>query len=163
VDLQAQPSRRLKASKDFIPFCRQIQETRAGRSACLECDCEAIRRLRDTRRPVLYSCHMGLLDLVVPLLIGGQLIGALAAGQFLLRKPARETFRALRNPIQTFGLDASLAEKHYLKVPVLTPAKTRAVVDLLALIADHLIKIEFKLDALRKHTTSNRFVARRNS
>ena len=154
VDLQAHSSHRLKAAENFIPFFSLIQQSAAGRDACFECNREAIRRLREKPQPILYSSFMGLMELVVPLMMGSQLIGVLASGQFLLRKPSRQIFRALRAKIQEFGIDPLLAEKHYLNVPVLSPEKADAVVDLLALIADHLLKVEVELDSLKKHHDS---------
>lgn len=154
VDLEAHPSRRLKDAKDFTPFRRLILRSAVGRAAFFEFNCEVIRRLREKPHPTLYPDPMGFMEMVVPLVMGGQLIGALASGQFLLRKPGRQTFHTLRSKIRNLGVPLALAEKHYLNAPVLTPEKADAVVDLLALIADHLLKIEVELYSLEKHHDS---------
>lgn len=154
VDLQARSSLRLGAVKRFVPFCCLIQGRSAGKEACRQCDCDAIHRLRENPRPLLYSCHMGLMDLVVPLVMGGQLIGVLASGQFLLRKPSPRTFQPLRARLRNLGVPLASAEQKYLRVPVLTHEKANAVVDLLVLIADHLLALEPRLDTLKSHQAS---------
>ncbi len=154
VDLQAHSSLRLRAVQCFVPFCRLIQDRSAGREACRQCDVGAVNRLREIHRPLLYPCHMGLMEVVVPLMMGGQLVGVLASGQFLLRKPSRRTFQPLRARLRDLGVPLASAEQKYLRVPVLTHEKANAVVDLLVLIADHLLALEPKMDTLKAHHAS---------
>lgn len=154
VDLQARPSRRLKNTGDFTPFQCLILQSPAGRAICSKHNGEVISHLREKPYPILCPGPIGLMEVVVPLVMDGQLIGALTSGQFLLKKPSRQAFLALWRKIQNFGVHFALAEMSYLSVPVLTPEKAEAVVDLLALIADQFLKIEIQLSSLKNHHDS---------
>jgi len=97
---------------------------------------------------------MGLMEVVVPLVMGGKLVGLLASGQFLLRKPSSRTFQPLCARLRNLGVPLASAEKKYLRVPVLTQEKANAVLDLLVLIADHLLALEPKMGTLKAYHAS---------
>ena len=68
VDISARSSVNLRASKDFSPFCRLVHSTPSGRRACVECNIAAVKKCFKLRKPIIYNCHLGLVDIVVPLI-----------------------------------------------------------------------------------------------
>ncbi|WP_027625701.1 sensor histidine kinase [Clostridium lundense] len=64
-------------------FCSIIRKDSKLRELCEKCDSrgglEAVRK----GKPYIYKCHMGLVDFAVPIIVQGQYLGALMAGQVL--------------------------------------------------------------------------------
>lgn len=149
VDLQAKPSRRLQDIQQFIPFCKLIRASPIGRKACGECDMQAVRRVTGCPKAMQYVCHLGLMDIVMPLMIHGQLVAVLASGQFLIRRPKPSDFMRIQSAIKNFGVDMERARRSYFAIPVISSRQSRAVTDLIALIAEYLLKIEDAMDSLR--------------
>ena len=149
VDLQAQPSLRLQATKRFVPFCKLVRASPAGRKACGDCDTQAVCRVKDSSKAMQYVCHLGLVEIVVPLVIHGRLVAVLASGQFLMYRPAPSDFVRIRPIIRRFGVDLKQARQGYFAIPVINSRQARAVEDLITLLAEYLLKIEGAVDSLR--------------
>src|SRR3990172_2680670 len=65
IDLEACPSRRLNAIQHFVPFCRLVNSTPAGKAACAKCDLDTMQRMLKSPQSLLYPCHLGLMEIVV--------------------------------------------------------------------------------------------------
>lgn len=76
-------SLKLSEGKHFNPFCTKIRETKEGYAACRRCDTEYARRAARSGKPLIYTCHAGFLEMLVPLYDNaGNYIGSMTAGQF---------------------------------------------------------------------------------
>ena len=65
------------------PFCSHIQQNKAGRALCHECDARAFATVKETGEPYIYQCRFGLYEAVAPLYQFGVLTGYLMMGQTL--------------------------------------------------------------------------------
>ena len=75
--------RHLDKGGNFCKFCHAINETEEGRQACALSNKHAIELALKTQLPGIYICHAGLVNIEIPLVCGGEYIGAITAGQVL--------------------------------------------------------------------------------
>ncbi len=77
------------------PLCVLIHGTVAGRDRCRRCDTEGMRTAKAKRSWHTYSCHAGLMEIIVPLFIRELYVGALCSGQiFDADSPFSDDFEA---------------------------------------------------------------------
>lgn len=66
---------------NFTPFCAKLRETEKYRERCYYCDACGGRKARRKGKSSIYVCHAGLVDFAIPIMIEGNYIGAILAGQ----------------------------------------------------------------------------------
>lgn len=64
-------------------FCREIRQNDSINKKCLQCDYKAFSHCRHTKQAYLYQCHIGLTEIIVPILSNGHILGYLMCGQIL--------------------------------------------------------------------------------
>lgn len=80
-------------------FCSSVRSIPALGARCERCDAQGGIEAARLREPFIYICHMGLVDLAVPILIGNRYMGAVMAGQVKLDSVAdRDKLRRLTYP-----------------------------------------------------------------
>lgn len=76
---------------NFNPFCDKVrQDPNGGGDGCEKSD--AYGGLESVRRgsPYVYRCHMGIVDVSVPIIVNGQYLGVILLGQVLVEKENME-------------------------------------------------------------------------
>ena len=68
---------------NFTPFCAEINKTKEGAAYCSKTNRKAIEIAIKTKKPCIYVCHAGLVNIEVPLTYNDEYIGAFTAGQVL--------------------------------------------------------------------------------
>lgn len=68
---------------NFSKYCRAINNTKEGASYCALTNRKAIDLAIKTKKPSIYICHAGLINIEIPLTYEGEYIGAITAGQVL--------------------------------------------------------------------------------
>ena len=72
---------------NFAKFCQEINNTEEGAKYCACTNRKAIDLAIETRKPSIYVCHAGLVNIEIPLTFEGEYIGALTAGNVLCSDP----------------------------------------------------------------------------
>ncbi|MCR5078537.1 MAG: PocR ligand-binding domain-containing protein [Bacilli bacterium] len=88
--------------EDPAPFCKNIRRTQFGLDACHRCDKEACIRSKDMGEAHLYTCHAGLKEAIVPIKIGGTVVGHMILAQMIPED----------DPNFSFEIPISLAKKY---------------------------------------------------
>jgi two-component system LytT family sensor kinase len=70
----------------FIPFCEKLRKYPEGGHGCMKSDAYAGLEAFHSGKPYIYRCHMGIVDLAVPITINGQYLGAIMSGQLTVEK-----------------------------------------------------------------------------
>ena len=87
-------------SYDFYPpsekigYCRLIQSY-MGIKPCMKSDLEALGRAYRSGEHCIYTCHAGLLNVVVPVSFKGQILGAMFTGQLVTEKHSTQAFNRM--------------------------------------------------------------------
>ncbi len=120
-----------KAS-NFTDFCmKYTRGSEEGKKRCVRCDNECTGT---------YVCHAGLMDFSSDIIVNGEKVGAIIGGQVLPQPPDEDRFRAIAREL-------GVPEDDYLaalaKVPVRDPEVIRAAADMLGIVANHLVNLEY--------------------
>ena len=136
------------------PFCQMIQSTPEGRELCRVSDkCAADIAFKE-RKPMFYTCHAGLIDVVVPVFVGDEKIGCFYSGQSLLSPPTPIGFQDIKTRVVDLGLDFAALWEVYRTVPQVDSYKLEMAVELLAIIASHLVRGEIEIRRERETSRS---------
>lgn len=68
---------------NFSKYCAAINNTKEGAIYCAHTNKKAIELAIKTKKPSIYVCHAGLVNIEIPLTYEGEFIGAITAGQVL--------------------------------------------------------------------------------
>ena len=74
------------------PFCGIIRKNEDINEQCTHCDVLGFSKCYAAKKPYLYHCHMGLVEIASPIMYGDTLLGYILIGQFT-DSPDREQIR----------------------------------------------------------------------
>lgn len=124
------------------PFCKLVHASRTGRRRCLACDRTAIKKAFRIKAPYIYTCHAGLIDFVVPLILNGSLVGSLLSGQLLTKKTMLADFKSVWEKTKDLHIDKNSLKRAYNKVKVFSRRDLDMAVKLFSLIANYIVEKE---------------------
>jgi len=135
----------LTEGSNFTDFCmKYTRGSKEGNRRCVKCDNEGSGT---------YLCHAGLMDFSVDIKVGDEKMGAIIGGQIL---PEEESFRKTAKEL---GIDEDEYIAALNKVTISSEEKVRAATNLLELIVNQLVNLEYykytntsMLHALQKKT-----------
>lgn len=139
---------------NFTDFC--IKHTRGsslGYKRCNECDIECGKIAAKTGEPAIYTCHSGLTDFAVPIIVKGEHIGSILGGQVLTVPPDEEHYRKIARELD-INEDEYIEALREIKIVPLESVKAAA--DLLFFVANTISDISLKnLELIEKSEREN--------
>lgn len=100
-------------------FCSMIHRYPKLNVSCNICDRKGLELARSSGKPVMYKCHMGLMELTYPVFYNDTFLGVIFLGQFLIN-PINELDRInLKKNIKKWKLDKNRAIDYFERLPVL--------------------------------------------
>ena len=143
----------LGASSSGVEYCRLIQSTKNGRRRCINTNRVLVETCKKNKRTELRLCHAGLIDVAVPILSEGEVVGYLLIGHI---RPESELF-----PQRELLAECELKDA-YDSIPILESERINAIVALAELIAKHMVnekliglKKDPALEAVKKYILAN--------
>lgn len=122
----------LTEGSNFTDFCmKYTRGSVEGNKRCVKCDNECTGT---------YFCHAGLMDFSVDIVVNGEKLGSIIGGQVLPKEPDEEEFR---NTAAELGIDPDKYIEALHKVPVSTEKRIRAASNLLGIIVNQLVNLEY--------------------
>ena len=149
-----QSPRRLALGRNENPFCVLMAGHSGACAACLDVQRELERRLTRKLSPQEICCFAGMIELAVPVIIGGQHAATLLGGQVFRQKPGRRQFNRIAREVRSLGRHSSLREIRwaYFHTPVLSDKQLKGAMRLLTLLATQLAESGHRhLLATQKH------------
>lgn len=136
---------------NFTDFCMKYTRGSAeGNRRCVKCDNECTGT---------YFCHAGLMDFSVDIQVNGEKVGAIIGGQVLPNPPDEDAFRETAKEL---GIDPEQYIQALRKVPVSTEARIRDSAELLKIVVNQLVNLEYfkhsnagRLDVLQKEVVQS--------
>lgn len=116
-------------------YCRAIQRTAAGSCACRQSDSRLLEKCRDTKTIQTHICHAGLVDVAIPLLYDGAVIGYIIFGRM---KPDRDLSR-LQTYLSGLGLEPGHAEALYNDIPFYDESRIRSVSGIAEMVVKYIL------------------------
>lgn len=135
---------------NFTDFCiKYTRESKEGFKRCNACDIKWGEMAAKSGKPVIYTCHSGLTDFAVPIIVGGEHVASILGGQILTHKPDENQFRALAREL-------GINEDEYIialnKIKILPIKQVKAAANFLHLVANAISKIGHKnLELIKKN------------
>ncbi|MCI9035283.1 MAG: chemotaxis protein [Lachnospiraceae bacterium] len=122
----------LTEGSNFTDFCmKYTRGSSEGNRRCVKCDNECSGT---------YFCHAGLMDFSIDIIINDEKYGSIIGGQVLPAEPDEEKFR---QTAQELGIDPDKYIQALHKVPVSSEKRIRAASNLLGIVVNQLVNLEY--------------------
>ena len=122
----------LTEGSNFTDFCmKYTRGSSEGNRRCVKCDNECSGT---------YFCHAGLIDFSIDIIINDEKLGSIIGGQVLPAEPDEEKFR---QTAQELGIDPDKYIQALHKVPVSSEKRIRAASNLLGIVVNQLVNLEY--------------------
>jgi len=144
-------------SEEFIQetyhssFCKLIWGSEIGRKRCDACDRSGASKSLKEKRPNIYKCHAGLMDIASVVIYKDTHIATILTGEFLLEPPDETGAKRIRKLNRDLGIDLDILEDAYYRVKVVPEKKMLAIEKFLNFFTDYLIKSETLKENYSKH------------
>jgi AraC family transcriptional regulator, pdu and cob operon regulator len=146
----------------YNPLCHYFRSVPCGVEACARADEENCTRAKATGKNIIYECHAGLIDIVVPLFVNEQYIGCLTTGQILKSPPTLKSFAEFKDKVKALNLNEDKLKEYYFATNVMSAQQIEALVELLALAGNYILESESKLLFLESVNEKKKILAARH-
>lgn len=123
---------------NFCRFCNRINETKEGAHYCALSNKHAIEIALETKKPSIYICHAGLVNIEIPLIYNGNCVGAITAGQVLCSEENAYPQDAIASEINWMA-DPELAA-YYREIEIMDCHQIEATTTALSNITNYIIQ-----------------------
>jgi len=137
------------------PICNMIRDTECGSALCALSN-RKLEECRKSGKSVVYKCHAGFIDIIVPLFVNKKFIGCLTAGQILNKIPTEESYNEFRDKTKYLKTEEKALKKYYFDTKIFTNEQLESLVKLLTLIGNYIVESESKIIFLESATEKNR-------
>lgn len=134
-------------SYDFYPpsektgYCRLVQSF-LGIEPCMKSDLDALGRACRSGEHCIYTCHAGLLNVVVPLSFNGQVLGAMFAGQLVTDKHSEQAFSRIVEKMSITEVQRKRLYTKYLQLKHFEKDKLLLAIKLIVFMSNYIISSE---------------------
>jgi len=99
-------------------FCKEIRKCPRLTEKCFECDNRGFDACDKTMKPYVYKCHMGLSEIITPIVENGIIIGYMMIGQILMESDTSNVRKLIYLAEKKYGVDknALLSELDKIKL-----------------------------------------------
>lgn len=98
---------RLAYPSRLSEFCKLIRTDDCLNEACRLCDFDNFCRCKKERHSIVYECHMGLTELIVPIMSSDTILGYLMCGQIFSSNQTENWFYQLTKKLSSTDIDLS--------------------------------------------------------
>jgi len=113
------------------PLCRIIRSSATGEKRCHACDWRHHREAGARKKAILYKCHAGLFDMIIPLFVDGRHVASLSSGQILAESPTDAGFARMRKRLVWLEADPAKMRTSYFSAVYMPKAKVNYMMLLL--------------------------------
>lgn len=139
-------SLKLSKMKNFNPYCARLRSEESGFAACAACDCQHARQASLKQDVVIYQCHAGLSELVVPLFSdSGTYVGGMTSGQFFRENEDCMTDEEVSAVAREHQLDSKTMCSLYRQTKTLTSIQVEGIIEYLQSIGQIIVETHNKL------------------
>lgn len=125
-------------------FCEIIQSDPVGRRRCTE-EQRVIDIMMRTRKPLIETCHAGLIDIFIPVFLDSDFIGFFCFGKFLFHPPSEEHFEEVLEKTSNLDIDRKKLREEYLKVRIFQKEYIDLITQIFSPLADKIIQLELDI------------------
>lgn len=119
-------------------FCSIIRKDSKLAELCEKCDSRGGLEAVRTGKPFIYRCHRGLIDFAVPIIVQGQYLGALMAGQILTEESKLLELESVIQSNKDIQQDKELMEE-YKKLLTIPFSKIQSIAQMMFHISNYIV------------------------
>ena len=94
-----------------VPFCKAIRDNKKLYMNCAVSDKKGLDEVDRTKKPYIYTCHMGLTEAIVPILQDEEIAGYLMMGQIAEKEKTDDIVRLVESLNESREVKKNLEEK----------------------------------------------------
>lgn len=124
-------------------FCKIMRASDLYSKLCERCDSRGGLEADRLKKPYIYKCHKGLIDFATPIIVDGQYLGSVMAGQVLMSNDTIDLENIVHIKNDFDDLEKSEKEKlsnAYSKLPVVSFEKIQAVAQMMFHISNYIVE-----------------------
>lgn len=129
-------------------FCQAVRKDEMLSEYCQKCDARGGLEAVRINKPYIYSCHFNIVDIAIPILIDGQYVGAIMAGQIKLTDQELYLEQIVNRPENTESRAKFKAlEKEYNALPQLTYDEVAKAAEMLLQLCTYIVEESIQKNA----------------
>lgn len=123
-------------------FCKFIRLHLDVGQLCEKCDARGGLEAARLQQPYIYICHVGVIDLAIPIVIDGQYFGAVMAGQVIIKDEEKEDLEQIVNNkyFKTELEKEGELKALYEKLPRMTLDRVKSVANMIFHISNYIVE-----------------------
>lgn len=123
-------------------FCKMVRKYPKYRELCEKCDSRGGLEAVRTQKPYIYVCHAGLVDFATPIIVNGQYLGSVMAGQVLIEEKDKEKLEQIVNDKNSRSdlMKKKEINDAYKLLPVMTLDKVESLSKMMFHISSYIVK-----------------------
>lgn len=120
-------------------YCRLMQSSPKAYLSCELCDRKMFLQAAQTKKPVVYTCHAGVVESVYPILCDDIVVGYFMLGKYLDKCPSSSSAENIIEIAKKFDISYTSLFAAYNKLPVLSEKQTQAAMNVLSLFVSYFL------------------------
>lgn len=124
--------------RELPPFCSLIRTCSRGMENCLKCDKAACLQAANTHKLYTYSCHTGLTECIVPIILGEIVIGYFLFGHITPCEDPDTGWNMVKKCCIDYPLDMELLEQYYRELHFSSDSYINSAAQIMTAVASYL-------------------------
>ncbi len=141
VDFKGEP---ITDYSNFTRFCKCFREESQCRDMCFKSDAHGGIEAARSGKPYIYTCHTGLVDFAIPIVVEGQFLGSILAGQVKIED--ENDFFPIMSKVPAFVEERKGQPElkvYYDEIPMIKSEELIAAIDLMYIMSNHIVEKGF--------------------
>lgn len=141
VDFKGEP---ITDYSNFTRFCKKFRSEANCRDMCFKSDAHGGIEAARSGKPYIYTCHTGLVDFAIPVVVEGQFLGSILAGQVKIED--ENDFLPIMGKVPRF-VEEQMAtpelQAYYEEIPTIKSEELIAAINLMYIMSSHIVEKGF--------------------
>lgn len=133
------------SEKSHTEFCSILNDNPDTLKCCLKCSKIGGKEAFRKGKTLIYECHAGLKEIVVPIIVNAEHIGSVYSGQIMTAKPSETQIDAVVRRYAVYGLDEGMLRTAYNDIPIISEESVEMIADMLSVIVDYIVETEINI------------------
>ncbi|QUI23487.1 PocR ligand-binding domain-containing protein [Vallitalea pronyensis] len=127
-----------KSPKEISTFCQLMRKNSRIDHACRKCDVKAFSHVKKTKEIYPYQCHMGLTEVVAPILDDDVIVGYIMVGQILNQSNVEKQWDYITKKSKFMGADITKLKSQFLALRQLDNHDIQAITKIMQACASYI-------------------------
>lgn len=141
VDFKGEP---ITDYSNFTRFCKAFRSEGKCRDMCYRSDAHGGIESARSGKPYIYTCHTGLVDFAIPIVVEGQFLGSILAGQVKIEDD--HDFAPIMSKVPDFVAEQMATPElkaYYEEIPNIKSEELIAAINLMYIMSTHIVEKGF--------------------